>query len=309
LQQSAQKYTYFGYISRDNVALSTELLDPMRIYYTIEQLQTFLNKERKKNSSIGFVPTMGALHVGHLSLIEKSQDLANVTVCTIFINPTQFNNQKDLEKYPRTLENDIKLLKGVNCDVLFLPESSEIYPQDESLEVFDFGDIEHLMEGMHRPGHFNGVGLIISKFIDILNPHYAFFGEKDYQQLAIINRLVEIKNYTVKIIPCSISRAKDGLALSSRNARLSENQRAIAPKIYQAISMAKHLKNNSSPKELEKIVRYEIEKSPELRVEYVEICDDRKLQRAQEWSETKTFRIFVAAFCGDVRLIDNEQLN
>jgi pantoate--beta-alanine ligase len=309
LQQSAQKYTYFGYISRDNVALSTELLDLMLIYYTIEQLKTFLNEEQKKNSSIGFVPTMGALHDGHLSLIEKSKELANVTVCTIFVNPTQFNNQKDLEKYPRTLDNDTKLLQEVECDVLFLPEASEIYPQNEDLETYDFGEIEHVMEGKHRPGHFNGVGLIISKFVEIINPDYAFFGEKDYQQLAIINRLVEIKKYSVKVIPCSIARAKDGLALSSRNARLTKHQRSVAPRIHQAITLAKKMLSTCSPQELEKIVHSEIEKSPELTVEYVEIGDDKYLKRATNWLENKTYRIFIAVFCGDVRLIDNEQLN
>ena len=289
--------------------MSTELLDPMLIYSSIGELQTFLNEHKKKNNSIGFVPTMGALHDGHLSLIEKSKELANVTVCSIFVNPTQFNNPKDLEKYPRTLENDTKLLQDVNCDVLFLPEASEIYPQEEALEVFDFGDIEHVMEGKYRPGHFNGVGQIISKFFDIIHPDYAFFGEKDFQQLAIINRLVELKKYSVKIIPCSISRADDGLALSSRNARLNENQRAIAPIIYQTIAMAKRLRGTSSPQEIEEKVRNEIHKSSEFTVEYVEICDDKSLNRAQDWSENKTYRIFIAAFCGDVRLIDNELLN
>lgn len=289
--------------------MSTELLDPMLIYYSIRQLQSFLNEQRNKNSSIGFVPTMGALHAGHLSLIEKSKELANVTVCSIFVNPTQFNNPKDLEKYPRTIENDTKLLQEVNCDVLFLPEASDIYPKKETLEVFDFGDIEHVMEGKHRPGHFNGVGQVISRFFDIIHPDYAFFGEKDFQQLAIINRLVELKDYSVKIVPCIIARANDGLALSSRNARLNERQRAIATIIHQAITKAKQLRSTSSPSELEKMVFNEIDKSPEFTVEYVEICDDKHLQRAQDWSENNTYRIFIAAFCGDVRLIDNEQLN
>lgn len=309
MQQSAQKYAYFGYISRDNVALSIELLDLMLIYYSIGQLQTFLNEERNKNNSIGFVPTMGALHSGHLTLIEKSKELSNVTICTIFVNPTQFNNQSDLEKYPRTTEDDIKLLQNVECDVLFMPEVSEIYPENEALETYKFGAIERVMEGKHRPGHFNGVGQIISKFVEIMNPDYAFFGEKDFQQLAIINRLVEIKKFSVKIIPCSIARAEDGLALSSRNKRLNERQRNAAPIIHQAILFAKKNQDKHTPQELEKIVWKQINESPEFTVEYVEIADDKHLKRAVDWVENCTYRIFIAAFCGEVRLIDNEQLN
>lgn len=289
--------------------MSTELLDPMLIYYSIAQLQASLEEERRKNNSIGFVPTMGALHSGHLSLIEKSKGLAKVTICTIFVNPTQFNNQSDLEKYPRTTENDIKLLQDAQCDVLFMPEVAEIYPKNKPLETFNFGDIEHVMEGKHRPGHFNGVGQIISKFIDIIHPDYAFFGEKDFQQLAIVKRLVEIKNYTVKIIPCPIARAEDGLALSSRNNRLDEHQRSAASIIYQAISFAKKNRDKHTPSELEKLVKEQIDQNPEFRVEYVEIADDWHLKRVVNWDENCTYRIFIAAFCGEVRLIDNEQLN
>lgn len=289
--------------------MSAELLDLMLIYYSIGQLQAFLEEERIKNSSIGFVPTMGALHSGHITLIEKSKELANVTICTIFVNPTQFNNQSDLEKYPRTTDNDIKLLQDVECDVLFMPEASDIYPENEALETFNFGDIEHVMEGKHRPGHFNGVGQIISKFVEIMNPDYAFFGEKDFQQLAIVNRLVEIKKYSVKIIPCSIARAEDGLALSSRNKRLNERQRRAASIIHQAISFAKNNQGKHTPRELEKIVWKQINDSPEFTVEYVEIADDKHLKSAINWIENCTYRIFIAAFCGEVRLIDNEQLN
>ncbi len=289
--------------------MSVELLDLMLIFYTIGQLQTFLNREQIKNSSIGIVPTMGALHEGHLTLIAKSKKLANVTICTIFVNPTQFNNQQDLEKYPRTLDNDTKLLEGVECDVLFMPKASEIYPENKQLETFDFGEIATVMEGKHRPGHFNGVGQIISKFVEIINPDFAFFGEKDFQQLAIINRLVEIKKYSVKIIPCAIARADDGLALSSRNKRLSTHQKRIATKIHRAMELAKKIQTNHSPQELEKIVWNEIDKSPGLTVEYVEIGDDKLLSRATHWAKNRTYRIFIAAFCGDVRLIDNEQLN
>ena len=289
--------------------MSTELLDPMHIYYSIEQLQAYLNVERKKNSSIGFVPTMGALHNGHLSLIAKSRELANVTICSIFVNPTQFNNVEDLKKYPRTLEKDSKLLKDSECDVLFLPELSEMYPTGKATKHFNFGNIELVMEGKHRPGHFNGVGTIVSKFFDIVNPDFAFFGEKDYQQLAIISRLTEIENYSVKIVPCAVSRAEDGLALSSRNARLTTLQREAAPIIYKSILKAKKLVTSHSPIEIERIVQKEIEKNLELKVEYIEICDDKTLEKATEWLENKTYRIFIASFCGDVRLIDNEQLN
>lgn len=309
MQQSAQKYAYFGYISRDNVALSVELHSLMLIYYSIEDLQEWLNTQRNNGKSIGLVPTMGALHEGHLSLIAKSKRDTDLTVCSIFVNPTQFNNLSDLENYPRTLEHDSVMLKQANCDVLFVPKVQEMYPEGQHSEDFNFGKLEHIMEGKHRPGHFNGVGTIVSKLFDIVAPDSAFFGEKDYQQLEVIKSLVDIKNYSIKIVACPIERAKDGLALSSRNARLSAPQRKAAPLIYRAIFQAKNGFSDITPKNLEARIASEINSNPELEVEYVEIYAIEPLERAHKWEDKKTYRVFVSAFCGDVRLIDNDQLN
>lgn len=262
----------------------------------------------KQSGTIGFVPTMGALHKGHLSLVTQSVAENMVTVVSIFVNPTQFNDPKDLEKYPRTLETDLKLLETTGCDVVFAPNAKEIYPEQDTRK-FDFGLLETVMEGKHRPGHFNGVAQVVSKLFDIVMPDKAYFGLKDFQQLAIIKNLVKKLNLQIEIISCSIIREANGLAMSSRNELLSKEQRENASTIFETLSEAKEQKEQKSVVEITKWVVDTINKNPFLDVEYFEIVDDEQLQPVDNWND-KTVKIgCVAAFCGSVRLIDNIVFN
>ena len=219
----------------------------MQIFNTISSLQNFLNSERIKGKSISFVPTMGALHTGHLSLIEASKKQNDLTVCSIFVNPTQFNNAHDLSVYPRTLEADCQMLESIGCDAVFAPSAEEMYPQLPQIK-FDFGDLERVMEGQFRPGHFNGVGIVVSKLFNIVQPDNAYFGQKDLQQCAIVNRLVKDLSFSLILNICPTQRETDGLAMSSRNRNLSPEQRNDAPHIYKALQKAADLlrKNKSS---------------------------------------------------------------
>jgi len=278
----------------------------MLIYHSRESIEEFLAAKRAENKSVGFVPTMGALHSGHLSLIDFSMAENDLTVCSIFVNPTQFNNPNDLSKYPRTIEQDIDKLKKNNCDIVFLPENKDIYPEGLKSESFDFGPLETVMEGEHRPGHFNGVGTVVSRFFDILKPNRAYFGEKDYQQYAIINKLAEIKNYNIEIVPCPILREKDGLAMSSRNVRLTADERNAAPIIHRALTLAKENKESLNVHDLKLFVTEIVDKSPHLKVEYVEIANATTLEKATHFTDNVSNRIFIAVFAGNVRLIDNE---
>ncbi len=281
----------------------------MLIYHSRESIEAFLDAKKAEKYTIGFVPTMGALHSGHLSLIEISKRQNHLTVCSIFVNPTQFNNPNDLSQYPRTIDEDIAKLEAISCDILFLPEVKDVYPDGQKADAFNFGSLENVMEGEHRPGHFNGVGTVISRFFDMIKPNRAYFGEKDYQQYAIINKLAEIKNYAVKIVPCPILRETDGLAMSSRNVRLTSEEREDAPLIHRALSFARANFANLNIHELKVVVAKIIENSPHLKVEYVEIADAKTLLPVTHNTNYQHLRIFIAVFAGRVRLIDNEFLN
>jgi len=260
-------------------------------------------------SHIGFVPTMGALHEGHLPLIRKAKQENEVVVASIFVNPTQFNNPDDLKNYPRTLDADQIMLKQVNTDILFFPSVEEMYPDDEiKNEKFDFGELENVMEGKHRPGHFNGVALIVSKLFNIVNPDIAYFGEKDFQQLAIIRALVKQIKSPVKIIGCPTVREPDGLAMSSRNTLLSIQERKAAPEISKALFFVGSNWNNFSVAEIKQKAIQQIEKPGMMKVEYLEIADEETLQPVSDWSSSKPARCFTAVQLGKVRLIDNVPL-
>lgn len=276
----------------------------MIVVHTISDLQAVVSAKRLENKRVGFVPTMGALHQGHLSLVQESLNNGDVVVVSIFVNPTQFNNHSDLENYPRTLETDIKLLEAVGCGVVFSPSVEEVYPEKDD-RVFNFGSLETVMEGAHRPGHFNGVAQVVSRLFDMVQPDVAYFGEKDFQQLAIIQAMVKQLNYNLKIVPCGTVRENDGLAMSSRNVRLTEEQRIQAPSIYKIISDARTLKKSQSVVELKQWVIGEINKNHELECEYFEIVNSDTLQSVNSWSDTQNLRACVAVFAGDVRLIDN----
>ncbi|MBT3818114.1 MAG: pantoate--beta-alanine ligase [Lentimicrobiaceae bacterium] len=277
----------------------------MITFSKIVDTQTFLYQQKTNGLKIGFVPTMGALHEGHLELMRRAKQENDILVVSIFVNPIQFNNKEDLKKYPRNLNRDAELLKSVGCDVLFAPDTKEMYPEGQISKSYDFGDIEHVMEGSSRPGHFNGVGVVVSRLFEICIPHNAYFGEKDFQQLAIIKKLVDIENTRVNIVPCAIVREADGLAMSSRNVRLTDHEREIAPFIYQTLKMAKSSKDTLCPKKMKAFVLENFIDKTEFNVEYFEIADDTNLQPVKQWNEEVGSLGFIAVKLGKVRLIDN----
>ncbi len=277
----------------------------MLIFNTISETQQYLKIQQRAGKTIGFVPTMGALHAGHISLIERAKSENDLAVCSIFVNPTQFNNPEDLKKYPRTLEKDCEMLKAVGCDVVFAPSAEEMYPSLPQLKM-DFGTLETVMEGKFRPGHFNGVGIVVSKLFNIVKPEKAYFGLKDLQQVAVIRRMVQDLSFDLEIIPCPTLRETDGLAMSSRNTRLSPEARALAPQIYKALNLAKEkLQAGASVSEMKVAVDDHFAMYPDFEVEYFEAADfDTLLPIEAKITDGKT-ALCVAAFLGGVRLIDN----
>lgn len=275
------------------------------VFTTVESLQDRLNSS-SNTGYIAFVPTMGALHNGHLDLVRRALEKSNQVVVSIFVNPTQFNSKADLEKYPRTLERDIQLLTSVGEVIVFAPTVEEMYPQDFKEINLNLGELETVMEGQFRPGHFNGVVNVVNRLFQIVQPKFAFFGEKDFQQLAVINRMVELLELSVEIIPCPTIREPNGLAKSSRNERLSDVEKNDALILIQTMNYVKENLLNFSPKEL-KIRGKEFFNSGRLELEYLEIVDSKSLQSIENWS--KDARICIAAYCGEVRLIDNMALN
>ena len=278
----------------------------MKIYKTTKGLENALQKLRAESKSIGLVPTMGALHAGHLSLVKRCVEENDVCVVSVFVNPTQFNNQTDLEKYPRTLEADAALLAGAKCTIMFAPSVKQIYPKPDT-RVFDFGQLDKVMEGVHRPGHFNGVGQVVSRLFDIVKPGKAYFGEKDYQQLAIIRKMVKDYKYPIEIVGCPIVREKDGMALSSRNMRLSKDERKRAVRISQTLFKSVEMAATKRLEEVKQWVIDEINKDSILNVEYYEIVNSETMQSVKSWKDADKITGCITVYCGEVRLIDNIQ--
>lgn len=276
----------------------------MKIFNDVVSIAEYLQDCRKQGYRIGFVPTMGALHQGHLSLIAESKRRTEVTVCSIFVNPLQFNNPSDFEKYPVVLDRDLILLKQMDCDVLFQPSVKEMYPEAIATQ-YDFGLLATVMEGAFRPGHFNGVGIVVKRLFDIVQPTMAFFGEKDYQQLLIIKRLVAIEKMPIEIVPCAIVREADGLAMSSRNMRLSAEMRALAPRIHQILEAAVGLRPTMDIDVLKLWVAKEFLAIEGLKLEYFELSDARTLEAINAWSPGQEVIACIAVFAGEIRLIDN----
>lgn len=276
----------------------------MQVLKSKNELVSLIDSYKKEGKTIGFVPTMGALHNGHLSLVKKCKKNSDVTVVSIFVNPTQFNDLEDLKRYPRTLDKDTELLKSVDCDLVFAPSVEEIYPEPDTRK-FDFGYIESVMEGAKRPGHFNGVGQVVSRLFDIVQPDKAFFGMKDFQQVAIIKNMVKQLNYNIQIVPCPIIREESGLALSSRNTLLDEDHKKNAPHIYATLKKARNLASEMSVSDLKKWITDEINSNPYLETEYVEIVDDTTLKVTENWKEEGIKVACVAVYAGKIRLIDN----
>lgn len=279
----------------------------MKVYNFIVDIQRFVEEKHNLGLKVGFVPTMGALHDGHLSLINRAKKENDIVVSSVFVNPIQFNNPTDLEKYPRTPERDIEKLEQAGCDAVFMPSVEEMYPEKVE-EHYDFGDLERVMEGACRPGHFNGVAVVVRKLFEITNPDRAYFGEKDFQQLAIIKKMVQNLNMNLEIVPCPIIRENDGLAMSSRNVRLNETERAIAPQIFATLNDATTKKDSMSPVEMRQYALDKFAAIKEFDVEYVEITDEINLKSIKSWNECEHARIFVALQLGPVRLIDNVRI-
>jgi len=277
----------------------------MKIIQIKKDLQSEIDLLKSTGKSIGFVPTMGALHAGHIALVSQSVAQNDITVVSIFVNPTQFNNQSDLDKYPRNLEKDADLLQQAGCNLIFAPEAAEIYANNEldTRFLFDFEGLDTVMEGKFRPGHFNGVVQIVSKLFTLVQPDRAYFGEKDFQQLAIIHHMVKTLGFKVEIIDCPIVREPSGLAMSSRNERLTTDQRKKAVEISKVLFESRNFAAQLSPAELAQWVVDKINEVPELEVEYYEIVNSATLQSINAWSESAVGCI--AVFCGEVRLIDN----
>ncbi len=300
----------------------------MILFKRAGDLTSWLDQRRKEGKSIGFVPTLGALHAGHISLIDISKNATPITVCSIFVNPTQFTDPKDFQKYPITLEKDILLLETAGADALFLPEVGELYPGGTTgLEKYDLGSLENILEGKYRPGHFQGVCQVMRRLLDIVRPDHLFMGQKDYQQCMVVRRLLELMGAATQLHPAPIIREKDGLAMSSRNLRLSESERAKAPAIYQVLTLlkedwSKSTAANTEPEEkaarkeqagptkhaasLPALLRKarEILEQSDFRIDYIEVADPVTLLPVTDGAAIA----LIAAFMGEVRLIDNMML-
>ena len=276
----------------------------MKVIHTIKDLQAELSVLKAQGKKVGLVPTMGALHAGHASLVKRSVNENEVTVVSVFVNPTQFNDKNDLVKYPRTLDADCKLLEACGATYAFAPSVEEMYPEPDTRQ-FSYAPLDTVMEGAFRPGHFNGVCQIVSKLFEAVKPHRAYFGEKDFQQLAIIREMVRQMQFDLEIVGCPIVREEDGLALSSRNARLSAEERENALKISQTLYKSRTFAATHTVSETLKFVEDAIAAVPGLRLEYFEIVDGNTLQKVDNWNQTSYVVGCITVFCGDVRLIDN----
>ncbi|MGN7787774.1 pantoate--beta-alanine ligase [Niabella sp. 22666] len=278
----------------------------MKVFKKIKDIQDYLQRQKEKKLNIGFVPTMGALHQGHLSLLEACKASCDIAVVSIFVNPTQFNDKNDLEKYPRTIEKDMTLLIGADCDVLFYPEAEGIYPPGEITRIYDLQSLENLFEGAYRPGHFQGVCQVVDRLFSIVQPHTVFFGQKDYQQCMVIKRLIattpSFHSIDMTIVPTM--RESDGLAMSSRNMRLSEEEKQVAPTIYQTLLFLKEAIEAGPLTHIKKTATLKLSEKGFM-VDYVGIADAYTLEPIDEWDGQKPLVALIAAFLGQVRLIDN----
>lgn len=276
----------------------------MRVVKTISELKSLISGYKQENKTVGLVPTMGALHAGHKSLVDRARKENDIVVVSVFVNPTQFNNKQDLATYPRTEERDCALLEAAGCDVVFMPAVEEVYPEPDNRQ-FDLGAVAEVMEGAHRPGHFNGVAQIVSKLFGFVEPDRAYFGEKDFQQIAVIRKMVQLEGFKLQIVACPIKREDDGLALSSRNVRLTAEQRQLAPNIYRVLKESCNFAKSHTVAETEKFVVDSLNALPQMEVEYYSIVDALTMQPVSDWADADCITGCITVYCGEVRLIDN----
>ena len=280
----------------------------MLIVTTINELLEVVEKWKRTGIKSGFVPTMGALHEGHLSLVDKSKQDNDVTVVSVFVNPIQFNNPADLQTYPRTEEEDFKLLAKKGVDMVFAPSVKEMYPEGEgkaSERKFDLGETAEILEGFHRPGHFQGVANVVYRLFNLIRPTRAYFGMKDFQQIIVIRNMIKSEGLDVEIVPCPIKRAEDGLALSSRNMLLDDNQRKIAPEIHSTLKESLHHSKTASVEEIVRAVESKLNSLPGVKVESFDIVDAETLRNVETWDEAKYIVGLITVYVGKIRLIDN----
>lgn len=277
----------------------------MILFKKVDDLRRYLSDERENGKKIGFVPTMGALHTGHISLVELSNKKADLTVCSIFVNPTQFNESTDLKNYPRTPEPDIEKLVDSGCHILFMPPVEEVYPQNyKAAQTFDFGDLDKPMEGVERPGHFQGMAQVVYRLLQIVEPNSLYMGQKDYQQFAIVQEMLKQMGSDIELVIGPTVREIDGVAMSSRNMRLNKNQRSIAPNIYRTLMAVKDKMDQFLPKELEKMA-IEMLSNQGMELEYFEIVDGTTLTPIASFDESEKVVACTAVRVGEIRLIDN----
>ena len=276
----------------------------MRVVKTISELKSLISGYKQENKTVGLVPTMGALHAGHKSLVDRARKENDIVVVSVFVNPTQFNNKQDLATYPRTEERDCALLEAAGCDVVFMPAVEEVYPEPDNRQ-FDLGAVAEVMEGAHRPGHFNGVAQIVSKLFGFVEPDRAYFWEKDFQQIAVIRKMVQLEGFKLQIVACPIKREDDGLALSSRNVRLTAEQRQLAPNIYRVLKESCNFAKSHTVAETEKFVVDSLNALPQMEVEYYSIVDALTMQPVSDWADADSITGCITVYCGEVRLIDN----
>jgi pantoate--beta-alanine ligase len=277
----------------------------MKVFSSGIELKKVLSDYRSKGKSVAFVPTMGALHTGHLALIHLAKEKADVVVCSVFVNPTQFNNADDLKKYPRTIAEDLEQLRDMRCDLVFVPQVDEIYPKGAISKNYDLGVLDKVMEGEFRPGHFDGVATVVSRFFELVEPDYAVFGDKDFQQVAVIKRMVELDNFPVEIIASPIFRESSGLAMSSRNMRLSVEMREKADCIYKTLQWVAKNQEQYRPEALSLEFKKRINANAGFEVEYAVFCDAESLEPVSNWEDAKHVQLCVVVYCEEVRLLDN----
>ena len=298
-------------INANSLSLQAVNFQMMKVFATKHALNTLLAQKKEESFQIGLVPTMGALHQGHLSLIQIALKENDCVVVSIFVNPTQFNNASDLDHYPRTLEADIKKLKTLSSPniMVYAPEPEDIYGNTISKQSFNFDGLEHQMEGKFRPGHFDGVGTVVQCLFEIVQPNNAYFGEKDFQQLAIIRKLVELTKFPVKIVGCPILRENNGLAMSSRNVHLTEEEQIHAAKIFSVLKTTKEKFGTEDATKIKEWVDQQFENDPILKLEYFEISNELTLEPIDQKQDKMKYRAFIAVYVREVRLIDNIALN
>ena len=282
----------------------------MKIIRSVAQLRDAVASLKAEGKSVGLVPTMGALHAGHISLVDRARADNGAVVVSVFVNPTQFNNPTDLQTYPRTEEADCEKLRAAGVDIAFIPTVEEMYPEPDT-RVFDLGQVAAVMEGPMRPGHFNGVAQVVSKLFSFVQPDRAYFGEKDFQQIAVIRRMVELEKFPIEIVDCPICREADGLALSSRNVRLTPENRKVAPNIHRVLAESVDKAKTESLPQVKQWVIDTLNSYPQFEVEYYAIVDPLTMQPLSAWNESKNGAPVgcITCYCGDVRLIDNIKYN